>query len=87
MKTSLGVTTPYHGSELTVSSLTSEGEKSTEEIHDSIMDGTIDSDQFMSSAAHARPRRTVTAEKLSKLWRIDLPTARRTLEVTSQHSA
>jgi hypothetical protein len=39
----------------------------------------------MASAAHARPKRAVDAEHLSKIWRIDLKTAKRTLEVTSQN--
>lgn len=38
-------------------------------------------------AAHARPRKTVDAEHLSKVWRIDLKTAERTLAATSQHMA
>ena len=44
-------------------------------------------DGFESSAAHARVRRDVTPEHLSKVWRIDLDTAARTIEQTSQHSA
>jgi hypothetical protein len=42
-------------------------------------------DDFMASAAHASPSRGgVTSEHLSKVWRIDLETAERTMEITSQ---
>ena len=40
-------------------------------------------DDVFASAAHARPRRDVTPEMLSKLWRIDLDTAKRTLDATT----
>ena len=43
-------------------------------------------ESFMSLAAHARQRRNITPEYLSKVWRIDIPTAKRTLAVTSQRS-
>ena len=43
-------------------------------------------DQFMASAAHARPTKTISPEHLSKVWKIDLRTAKNTLGVTSQHS-
>ena len=36
------------------------------------------------SAAHAEPPKGVSAKHLSKIWKIDLDTAKRTLEVTSQ---
>jgi hypothetical protein len=45
----------------------------------------IDLDEYMASAAHAKPRRNTTAEHLSKVWRIDLETARKTLDITSQN--
>lgn len=35
-------------------------------------------------AAHAAPPKGVSAQQLSKLWKIDVPTAQRTLQVTSQ---
>ena len=41
---------------------------------------------FMASAAHASPRGGVTAEHLSKAWRVDLETAEKTLGITSQVS-
>ena len=40
---------------------------------------------FEASAAHAAIPKGVSAQQLSKVWRIDLETARRTLEVTTQH--
>jgi hypothetical protein len=45
----------------------------------------IDLDAFMASAAHAKPRRNTTAEHLSKIWRIYLETAKKTLDITSQN--
>ena len=39
----------------------------------------------MSSATHAGKPKGVSAETLSKLWRIDLETAERTVKVTSQN--
>ena len=46
--------------------------------------GDLDLDEVMASAAHARPRTNVDAQHLSKIWRIDVDTAKRTLDVTSQ---
>ena len=40
----------------------------------------------MISAEHARPRRNIEAEHLSKIWRIDLNTAKITLDAISQHN-
>jgi hypothetical protein len=48
------------------------------------MRGELDLDSYMVSAAQARPKMDVDAKHLSKIWRIDLETAQRTLEVTSQ---
>ena len=44
-----------------------------------------DLDDYMSSAVHAGKPKGVSAEMLSKVWRIDLETARKTLDVTSQN--
>ena len=52
-----------------------------------LLDGQLDFDEVMQSATHARITRDVTPEHLSKIWKIDLDTAKRTLEVTSQHCA
>ena len=45
----------------------------------------IDLDEFMVSSADIKSYKGVNAEKLSKIWRIDLQTAKRTLDVTSQN--
>jgi hypothetical protein len=52
-----------------------------DDFFDSISDpllAEIDLDAYMASATHARPRRHTTAAHLSKVWRIDLETARKT---------
>lgn len=54
---------------------------------DGILGGEIDLDEIMASAAHAKPRRNIDAEHLSKIWRIDLDTAKKTLDITSQNVA
>jgi hypothetical protein len=46
--------------------------------------GQLDLDEYMFSSTEATNTRGVSAEHLSKVWRIDMPTAARTLEVTSQ---
>jgi hypothetical protein len=45
--------------------------------------GDIDLDEVMLSATHARKTKGIDAAHLSKIWRIGLKTAERTLEVTS----
>lgn len=57
-----------------------------ESVYDGIVSGEIDFDTFTASAAHARKPRGVNAEHLSKVWKIDVESARRTLEATSQHN-
>jgi len=46
----------------------------------------LDLDNIMTSAAHARPRNDVDARHLSKVWRIDLERAQKTLDNTTQNS-
>lgn len=47
--------------------------------------GEIDLDEyFTASATHAEAPKGVSVEQLSKVWRIDLETAKRTLDVTTQ---
>jgi hypothetical protein len=41
-----------------------------------------DLDEILASAAHARPQRSVDAEHLSRIWQIDLDTAKKTLDVS-----
>ena len=52
------------------------------------MSGEIDLDDvFQAGAAHAKPYRDINAEQLSKVWRIDLETAEKTLNIVSQNCA
>jgi hypothetical protein len=61
-----------------------------EEILDGLMegalDGEIDLDEIMASAIQGRQHQGVKPEHLSKIWRIDIETAKRTLNTTSQTS-
>ena len=54
----------------------------TEEATDSLKDMNFDS--FMAGSTTASSSRGVSAEHLSKIWRIDLETARKTIDVTTQ---
>eukprot|EP00957_Ditylum_brightwellii_P057407 4352700-Ditylum_brightwellii.AAC.1 len=40
----------------------------------------------MASATHARQSRGIDAEHLSKVWRINIDTARQTIGTTTQHN-
>ena len=63
----------------------SESEASGEifpEEHDFADDEALD--QFMAAAAHAEKPTGLSADQLSKVWRIDLETAKRTIGVTTQ---
>jgi hypothetical protein len=55
-------------------------------IYESVTKGEIDLDEIMVSSAQAGKSRGVDPAHLSKIWKIDLKTAERTLEVTSQNS-
>jgi hypothetical protein len=50
------------------------------------LDGNIDLDEIMASAIQGRRHQGVKPEHLSKIWRIDIETAKRTLDATSQTS-
>jgi hypothetical protein len=69
---SIGATTPFSSSYL---------------VDEPLDDVDEPLDDFMASATHARMTRDTDAEHLSKIWRIDLDTAKRTLATTSQHCA
>jgi hypothetical protein len=58
-----------------------ESESETESIHFSDEEAL---DAFMVSAAHAGKPKAISAEYLSKIWRIDLESAKNTLKVTTQ---
>lgn len=55
-------------------------------FQESIKRGDVDLDEIMASGISAGKSRGVKAEHLSKIWKIDVDTARRTLDVTTQHS-
>jgi hypothetical protein len=64
----------------------SDGE-AIDDLFDEATRGDIDLDEVMLSATHAgKTTKGVDASLLSKMWRIDLKTAERTLDVTSQNS-
>ena len=45
----------------------------------------LEADAYMASAAHNSPRKYISADQLSKVWKIDRDLAKRTLDVTSQN--
>jgi hypothetical protein len=49
------------------------------------LQGEVDLDEFMVSATHARMKHNVQVEHLSKIWGIDMETASKTLDITSQN--
>jgi hypothetical protein len=57
-----------------------------DELYKGSLTGKIDLDDIMVSAAHAERSQGIDAKHLSKTWRIDLETAERTLDITSQKS-
>jgi hypothetical protein len=61
-------------------------DKALDELSDEATQGEIDLDEVMLSTTHAGKTKGVDATHLSKMWRIDLKTAKRTLDVTSQNS-
>ena len=46
---------------------------------------TLEADRYMASAAHASPRKSISADQLSKVWKIDRESTQRPLDVTSKH--
>ena len=59
-------------------------DQALDQTHDSVTKGEIDLDERMISATHATKSKGVDPAHLSKVWRIDLNTAERTLEVVSE---
>lgn len=53
-------------------------------LYEKSQQGNFNLDSLMVCATHARPRMDVDAKHLSKIWRIDPETAKKTLEITSQ---
>ena len=64
----------------------SSDDESVTTLFESSLRGEIDLDDIMVSAAHAQRPKEINAEHLSKIWRIEQKQAKRTLEITSQHS-
>ena len=64
----------------------SSDDESVTTLFESSLQGEIDLDDIMVSAAHARRPKGIDAEHLSKIWRIDQKQVKRTLEITLQHS-
>jgi hypothetical protein len=56
-------------------------------LYEGSLRGEIDLDDIMVSAAHAGKTKGVNAEHLAKTWQIDLDTAQKTIDVTSQKSS
>ena len=88
-KMSIGATKPFKGryvldeyeEDLNDSSTTDETSSDSELDPDN----EEELDAFMASATHAGKPKGISAEMLSKVWMIDLETARKTLQVTSQN--
>ena len=57
-----------------------------DEILEHAMNGKVDLDEVMASAAHARRPKGIDATHLSKVWKITHDQAEKTLEATTQHS-
>ena len=55
-----------------------------DDLFENLMQGDIDLKKIMMSATHAGKPKGVNADHLSKVWWIDLYTARRTLDTTTQ---
>eukprot|EP00957_Ditylum_brightwellii_P074360 5649463-Ditylum_brightwellii.AAC.1 len=55
-------------------------------LHDGAVNGTLDLDAVMASPTHARQSRGVDTEHLSKVWWIDIDTARQAIGTTTQHN-
>jgi hypothetical protein len=49
------------------------------------LQGDINLNAFMISASHAKMKRTIQAEHLSKIWKIDMDTASKTIDITHQN--
>jgi hypothetical protein len=74
-------TQPLTDNDLSDSDLDEDDNQTLDQLHDSITKGEIDLDEIRISAAHAMKSKGVDPAHLSKIWRIDLKTAERTLEV------
>ena len=57
-----------------------------DKIYEKSTKGEINLDEILVSAAHARRTQGINAAHLSKVWRISLDQAERTLDITTQTS-
>ena len=58
-----------------------------ERLQAEIVKGNIDLDEIMASTTHARKSRGINAENFSKVWKIDMESAQKTIESTWQKSS
>jgi hypothetical protein len=65
---------------------TTDDESMFDDLYQSAKTGTIDLDDFLISATHVSKTKGVNAEHLSKVWQIDVESAQKTLDITTQHS-
>ena len=56
-----------------------------DDLYNKSIKGDYNLDDIMVSSLHADKTKGVTPSHLSKIWRIDVDTAKRTLDITSQH--
>ena len=61
-------------------------DRELDDLYDKVTRGEIDLDTIMISSTHAGKSTGVDPAHLSKIWKIDLKTAERTLDVVSQYS-
>ena len=89
-KLSIGATKPHTG-RYVLDEDTEESSDSSDSAKESSSDSELDFeneedlDAYMSSAAHTGKPKGILVEMISKVWRIDLETAKKTLNVTSQN--
>jgi hypothetical protein len=55
------------------------------DVMKSISEGRIDLDSVMALATSAMPKKDIDAQHLAKIWQIDLESAQKTFDVTTQH--
>jgi hypothetical protein len=61
-------------------------DQTLDDLYESVTQGEIDLDEIMVDAAHAGKSKGIDPAHVSKIWKIDLKTAERTLEVVSQYN-
>ncbi len=79
-------TQPLTDDDMSESDSDKEDDQTLNDLYESATQGEIDLDEIMVSAAHAGKPTGVDPAHLSKIWKIDLKTAERTLDVVSQNN-